>query len=166
MPSRPLRARPRVVAARARALAALRRWVRDADDRRLERVAGTAGALRVIFGALARAYVPERGDGFAGEIAYELRGSDGRVRRWTVRVDGDRATARPGPSSDPALTVRLALADLPRLAAGELDPGRALLTGRLDLAGDFALAMRLGEMFGRGAAGRAPAGRAGPPFAT
>jgi hypothetical protein len=36
-----------------------------------------------------------------------------------------------------------------RFAAGELDPGRALLEGRLDLKGDFALATRLGEMFGR-----------------
>jgi putative sterol carrier protein len=35
------------------------------------------------------------------------------------------------------------------MAAGDLDAGKALLTGRLDVAGDFALAQRLGEMFGQ-----------------
>jgi hypothetical protein len=35
------------------------------------------------------------------------------------------------------------------MAAQELDAGKALLTGRLDLEGDFSLAQRLGEMFGQ-----------------
>ena len=43
----------------------------------------------------------------------------------------------------------MGLADFLRMAAGDLDAGRALLTGRLDLEGDFSLAQRLGEMFGR-----------------
>jgi putative sterol carrier protein len=151
MPSRPLRARPRVVAARAGARRAARAWVRASDDRRLERTVGTGPGLRLVFTALARAYVPARAAGFAGEIAYELTGADGRVRHWTIRVDGDRARARPGRAEAPALTVKLALADVARFAAGELDPGGALLSGRVDLAGDFGLASRLGEMFTTGA---------------
>ncbi len=47
-----------------------------------------------------------------------------------------------------ALVVRLGLADVVRAAAGDLDAGEALLTGRLDLEGDAAVAMRLGAMFG------------------
>ena len=35
------------------------------------------------------------------------------------------------------------------MAGNDLDPGKALLTGRMDLAGDFAVAQKLGEMFGR-----------------
>jgi hypothetical protein len=35
------------------------------------------------------------------------------------------------------------------MAGRDLDPGKALLSGRLDLEGDFALAARLGEMFGQ-----------------
>ena len=38
------------------------------------------------------------------------------------------------------------------MAARDLDAGKALLTGRLDLEGDFSLAQRLGEMFGQPAA--------------
>ena len=66
-----------------------------------------------------------------------------RWRPWTVR---------PGPATAPALTLKMALADFVRMAAGELDSGKALLTGRLDLEGDFSLARRLGEMFGQPAA--------------
>jgi putative sterol carrier protein len=148
MSSRPLRDRPRIAAARRRADAALHAWVHDADDRTLERVLRRGPALRMLFAALARAYVPVPAEDFEGEIAYELRDSDGGVRHWTIVVASRRATARPGRAVDPALTLELALADVARFAAGELDPGRALLEGRLDLKGDFGLATRLGEMFG------------------
>jgi len=44
--------------------------------------------------------------------------------------------------------VKTGVADFLRIAAGEEDPGKALLTGRLVLEGDFSVALRLGEMFG------------------
>jgi putative sterol carrier protein len=43
----------------------------------------------------------------------------------------------------------LGVADFVRIAGRDLDPGKALLTGRLDLEGDLAVAARLGEMFGQ-----------------
>jgi putative sterol carrier protein len=42
-------------------------------------------------------------------------------------------------------------ADVPvfvRIAAGDLDPVKAMLEGKLEIEGDFALVGRLGEMFG------------------
>jgi putative sterol carrier protein len=45
--------------------------------------------------------------------------------------------------------VKLGVADFVRMAGRDLDPGKALLTGRMDLEGDLALAARLGEMFGQ-----------------
>ena len=63
--------------------------------------------------------------------------------------DGGRATARPGASDAAKLTLTLSVADFVRIAGRDLDPIKAVLTGRLELAGDFAVAMRLGEMFGQ-----------------
>jgi len=131
---------------------AFQAFVRRSDDARLERTAGSARGLRLLFGAMAHAYVPEGAGGFAGELEYRLRRSSGRVASWTLAIDGDHAIARPGPASAPALTLKLSVADFVRMAGRDLDPGKALLVGRLDLEGDFALAARLGEMFG------APAG--------
>ncbi|MEY2535501.1 MAG: hypothetical protein QOF29_3411, partial [bacterium] len=131
---------------------AFQAFVRRSDDRRLERTAGADRGLRMVFSAMAEAYEPEQANGFAGELQYDLARSDGRVVHWTVRLDHDHATVRPGPATDPALTLKLTVADFVRMAARDLDAGKALLTGRLDLEGDFALAQRLGEMFGQPAA--------------
>jgi putative sterol carrier protein len=143
--------RPRQFA-RTRGRQAFQAFVHRASDARLERIAGSDRVLSLIFAAMARAYEPDKAHGFAGELEFDLRRAGGRVAHWTVRVDHDRATARPGRAAAPALTLTMPIADFLRIAAGELDAGRALLAGRIDLAGDFSLAQRLGEMFGRPAA--------------
>ena len=44
--------------------------------------------------------------------------------------------------------MRIPLAVFIRMAARELNPARAMLDGQLEIAGDFAVAGRVGEMFG------------------
>jgi alkanesulfonate monooxygenase SsuD/methylene tetrahydromethanopterin reductase-like flavin-dependent oxidoreductase (luciferase family)/putative sterol carrier protein len=122
-------------------------FVRRSDDRRLERTAGTDLGLRVLFGGMAQRFRPDKAQGFAGDIQYDLR-ADGAVKSWVVSVNGRSASARPGRSSDPKLTITTGVADFLRIAARELDPGKALITGQLILEGDFTVATRLGEMFG------------------
>jgi alkanesulfonate monooxygenase SsuD/methylene tetrahydromethanopterin reductase-like flavin-dependent oxidoreductase (luciferase family) len=124
-------------------------WVGRADDERLDRVMGSAPALRFMFGEMARRFEPDKAAGFAGDIVYELRRTDGRVQPWTVTVAGDRARAHPGGAANPELKIVMSVADFARLAARRLEPGAALLEGRLDIHGDFGLAARLGEMFGQ-----------------
>jgi len=122
-------------------------FVRASDERRLERTIGSGLGLRVMFGGMAQRFVPARAAGFTGDLQYELRSSTG-IRPWVVSVGPDRATARAGRSHQPAVTLRLAVADFARLAARELDPMQAIMEGRLELDGDFSVAARLGEMFG------------------
>jgi putative sterol carrier protein len=129
--------------------ALLKRFVQRSSDERLERTVGSDRGLRIVFAAMAKAYRPDRADGWSGDIRYVLTDSRGRERTWTVRCDASRARAREGPEPDPALTIRLGVADFARLAGGELDPVKALLSGRMDLEGDFAVAMRLAAMFGQ-----------------
>jgi hypothetical protein len=141
-------------AARAQRLgeAAFGAVVRRTGDRGLERTVGSDAGLRLVFGAMAQRFDPTRSEGFRGELQYVLRPLEGPPKLWTVAVAGDRAHARSGAAGSPALTVSLALADLARLAAGELDLGVALFDGRVDLDGDLALAARLGPMFGAASA--------------
>ncbi|MCW2991594.1 MAG: class flavin-dependent oxidoreductase, partial [Solirubrobacterales bacterium] len=119
-----------------------------ADDRTLERLLANRVALRILFGTVARRFDPARAKGFAGELQCDLRTTAGGLRSWTIVVDGEHATARAGAAEAPALVATASAADLVRMAAGELDSGRALLAGRLDVRGDFRLMMRLGAMFG------------------
>jgi putative sterol carrier protein len=128
---------------------AFKAFVRRSDDRRLERTAGSGTGLKVLFGAMAQAYVPDKAAGFSGDLQYDLRRSNGQLVSWTVTLGPERASVRPGTASAPALTLKLGVVDFVRLAGGDLDPGKALLTGRMDMEGDLAIAARLGEMFGQ-----------------
>lgn len=128
---------------------AFQAFVARSPDARLAHTAGSAAGLRVIFAAMERQFVPEKANGFTGNIQYNLRTEDGAVQSWTVSIDGARASARPGPTGDPRLAITLSVADFVRITGRDLDPVKAVLTGRLELAGDFTVAMRLGEMFGQ-----------------
>ena len=81
-----------------------------------------------------------------GDFSYQFFA----IEEGTASVERDGARARAGGAPGPDLTIRLGVADFLRVAAGELDPAKALLSGRLDLEGDFTVAMRLAAMFGQG----------------
>lgn len=130
-----------------RGSAAYRAFVRGASDRRLELTIGSHGGLRMLMAQVA-ARVPGFAVKFAGELQCDLRRSDGSFSTWTIDTRSGRAVARAGPAERPALTARLSVADFVRMTAGELDPGNALLDGRLDLSGDFSVVTRLGARFG------------------
>jgi alkanesulfonate monooxygenase SsuD/methylene tetrahydromethanopterin reductase-like flavin-dependent oxidoreductase (luciferase family) len=134
---------------RARQLAesAFAAFVRGRSDEQLDRLMGSSAGLRVLFKAMESAYVPEAGGGFSGEILYELTSERG-PRPWTVSVDERRAVAEPRTAVSPAVTLRAAVPVFVRIAAGGLEPARALLDGQLEFEGDFVVAGRLGEMFG------------------
>ncbi|HEX8744656.1 MAG TPA: LLM class flavin-dependent oxidoreductase [Thermoleophilaceae bacterium] len=121
--------------------------VRGRSDDQLERALGNDVALRVVFGGMERAFVPERSDGFEGAIQYEFRSRRG-TRTWHMRIAGGRASARPGAAGDARVTLRADLPVFARLFARELNPAKALLEGDLQVEGDFQLASRVGYMFG------------------
>jgi alkanesulfonate monooxygenase SsuD/methylene tetrahydromethanopterin reductase-like flavin-dependent oxidoreductase (luciferase family) len=129
--------------------AGLAALVRNRSDEQLHRLFDRGPGLPVLFKGMERAFQPENSKGFEGEIEYELRGRNG-PRAWTVRIGDGRAEARPGAASDPALTLRASVPDFVRMAAREAFPPKLLLEGALEIEGDFALAGRLGEMFGAG----------------
>jgi SCP-2 sterol transfer family len=141
-------------ALRRRGLKQLSKMVADAGDAEIEERFQSRPVQRALFTAAAMTFVPEKAYGFQGTIGYELTsGPDpsGCVREpdhWTVTIAGDKATARRGKASAPAVLVRIGLADFVRVAAGLLNPVKAMLAGRIEVEGDVTVAGRLVEMFG------------------
>ena len=74
---------------------AFKAFVRRSDDRRLERTAGSARGLKVLFGAMAQAYEPDKAAGFSGDLQYDLRALGRRARQLDGRA---RARARERPA--------------------------------------------------------------------
>jgi alkanesulfonate monooxygenase SsuD/methylene tetrahydromethanopterin reductase-like flavin-dependent oxidoreductase (luciferase family) len=146
-PSRRMRARRAV---REGTIKLLARAVDGAEDATLERRFGSRIAQRAMFSAMAASFEPDAAGGFEGRLVYELdRPATGAPpSRWTIEVLDGRAVARPGAASHPALTIRFALSDFVRVAAGAIDAAVPLLRDRASFEGDFSLAARLPEMFG------------------
>jgi alkanesulfonate monooxygenase SsuD/methylene tetrahydromethanopterin reductase-like flavin-dependent oxidoreductase (luciferase family) len=135
---------------RAGASKLLARMIGQAPDAKLERRFGSIRVQRVLFGAMARAFVPEAAGGFQGNLAYELTrpATGGKPLVWTIHVVDGAASARRGAPASPDLTIRYPLSDFLRTAAGTLDPAVPVLENRAEFDGDLALAARLPEMFG------------------
>jgi hypothetical protein len=135
--------------ARRRGERALARVVDGRPDESVERLLGSSLAQRAFFTGMAASFQPRMAFGFEGEIEYQLTstGNGHEPERWTLEVRDGRAKVHHRPAREPAVTMRVATADLMRLAAGA-NPGVALLEGRVGVEGDLNVAMRLPEMFG------------------
>jgi alkanesulfonate monooxygenase SsuD/methylene tetrahydromethanopterin reductase-like flavin-dependent oxidoreductase (luciferase family)/putative sterol carrier protein len=122
-------------------------FVRGRTDAQLERTVGSGPGLRLMFKGMERAFIPEKANGFKGEVQYELTGPNGG-RDWVLRVDEDHVSAEPGRAENPVVTFRMSVPVFARIASQEMHPAKAMMEGDLAIDGDFEAAARLGEMFG------------------
>ncbi len=131
------------------------RWVRQRQESAIRRMSdgqinalvGNRLGMRGLFTAMAGRYRPDKAAGFEGEIEFTLstqRGSE----TWTIECGPTGARARRGASDEAKLHLEAKLADFLRVGTGELSAPAAVLSGQLNVRGDFALALRMGDMFG------------------
>ena len=96
---------------------------------------------------LAKLAGPEKSRGFKGSIQWDLEGSRG-TRSWHVSIVDGRAVAAEGPADDASVKMHMSVPVFARVLARELDPARAMMEGKLEIEGDFAVAAQIGPMFG------------------
>jgi alkanesulfonate monooxygenase SsuD/methylene tetrahydromethanopterin reductase-like flavin-dependent oxidoreductase (luciferase family)/putative sterol carrier protein len=124
-------------------------FVRGRSDEQLERVVGSDTGLRLLFKGMERAFVPEKANGFSGDVQYELTSRNG-TKQWVLRIeDGARAVTEAGRSEKPVVTFRTSVPMFARIASQDMHPAKAMMEGQLEVEGDFEAATRLGEMFGQ-----------------
>ncbi|MSW83532.1 MAG: hypothetical protein F2832_02120 [Actinobacteria bacterium] len=122
------------------------RLVRGASDQRLERTLGRPALLALILKLRLRRADPAAAGGFVGELGLDLARVTGPPLAWAITVDADGVRLRRRPAREPAVSVALSVADLLRIGTGVERADGLLLVGRLDLAGDWAVAMRLSSL--------------------
>ena len=86
---------------------------------------------------------PERIAGM--DCVYQFRVSDAA---WNVKLADGKAAVAAGEAPSPNCTVTMAEADFLDLASGKLNGQMAFLTGKLKVAGDMGLALKLGSFLG------------------
>jgi predicted lipid carrier protein YhbT len=67
---------------------------------------------------------------------------------WTVKLANGKADISEGEVPSPGCTLTIAEADFLDLISGTLNGQMAFLTGKLKVAGDMALALKLGAFLG------------------
>ena len=75
--------------------------------------------------------------GFERSVKFDT-GSDG-----VIVIDGQTVSTTDG---DTDCTIKLALADLEDLVAGELNPTMAFMSGKIKVEGDMSVAMALSQL--------------------
>ncbi len=162
-PSRPGSTAPAGPGARSRAAARVRAGAAAArkrveeramaalavrSDRQVERILLSGPGLRSVMKGMERSFNPAMAEGFSGAIQYELTG-EGRSRAFAVRVREGRAVVREGRARAPAVTLRMAAVTFGRILTRQVDTGMAFMQGKIQMEGDVAVALRIGEMFAR-----------------
>ena len=67
---------------------------------------------------------------------------------YNVTMKGGKASVAPGEAASPNCTVTMADGDFLDMVSGKLNGQMAFLTGKLKVAGDMGLALKLGSFIG------------------
>ena len=76
---------------------------------------------------------------------YQFRVTDAA---WNVKLTDGKADVAEGEALSPNCTITMAEADFLDLVSGKLNGQMAFLTGKLKVAGDMGLALKLGSFIG------------------
>lgn len=83
----------------------------------------------------------EEAKGLNGKVQFSLSGAGGG--EWGVVLDDGKVSVSEGTMAQPQLTVKTSSENAEKLLNGKLDPMMAFMTGKIKIAGDIALGMKL-----------------------
>src|SRR5690349_5299984 len=77
---------------------------------------------------------------------YEFKISDGSPDTWTIDLTKDAGQVSQGSSGNAKCTVTIKSQDLADIIEKKLNPQMAFMTGKLKVAGDMGMALKLGNI--------------------
>jgi putative sterol carrier protein len=92
-----------------------------------------------------KAFIPEKAQGVNSIIQYHLTGQEGGD--WIVNINDGTCTVTPGVAPNPSMTLTADAQDYKDVILGKSNAMTAFMQGKLRLAGDLNLAMKLTNFF-------------------
>jgi putative sterol carrier protein len=86
----------------------------------------------------------DRLKGTTGSFQFCLEGEEGG--HWAICLTDGDLEVKTGKIVNPSVTITVNVSDWLSIARGEMDPQAAFMGGKLRIAGDMALAMKLGAL--------------------
>jgi putative sterol carrier protein len=91
------------------------------------------------------AFIPEKAAGLDAVIQFKFTGTE--AGDWYAVIKDGKVDVSKGEHASPKMTLTADSTDYVKIFTGELDGMQAFMQGRLKLAGDLNLAMKLTQMF-------------------
>ena len=91
------------------------------------------------------AFIPEKAQGVDAVIQFKFTGEE--AGDWVAVVKDGKVDVERGTHPSPKMTLTAESADYVKIFTGELDGMQAFMQGKIKLAGDLNLAMKLTQMF-------------------
>jgi putative sterol carrier protein len=91
------------------------------------------------------AFIPEKAPGMDAVIQFKFTGPE--AGDWYAVIKDNKVDVEKGQHATPKMTLTADSSDYVKIFTGELDGMQAFMQGKLKLAGDLNLAMKLTQMF-------------------
>jgi len=87
----------------------------------------------------------EAAKGLTAVYQFDLSGDGGG--KWYIAIANDECTVKEGAHASPNITLSMAAKDYLDMLSGKLNGQMAFMTGKLRIAGDLGLALKLQSLF-------------------
>ena len=91
------------------------------------------------------AFIPEKAQGVDAVIQFKFTGAE--AGDWNATIKEGKVDVSRGTHPSPKMTLSADSSDYVKIFTGELDGMQAFMQGKIKLAGDLNLAMKLMQMF-------------------
>lgn len=108
---------------------------------------GVAEQVKEIFTMMPSTLNPDAAKGMSSVIQFKLTGDGGGD--WHVAIKDGKAEVTAGTHASPNMTMTMAASDYVDMTTGKLNGQMAFMSGKLKIAGDMGLAMKLQSLFKR-----------------
>src|SRR5712691_11938676 len=90
---------------------------------------------------------PSAASGMNKTLQWNITGAE--AGKYALQIANQKCELIPGGIEKPDMTLTVSDQDWLKIAQGQLDPVSAFMTGKVKVAGDMSLAMRLAQIFPR-----------------
>ncbi len=101
--------------------------------------------IKALMEKMPGAFVPEKAPGLDAVIQFHFTGDE--ASDWYAVIKDGKVEVSEGVHENPTMTLTADSSDYIKIFTGELDGMKAFMQGKLKLAGNLNLAMKLTQMF-------------------
>src|SRR3990172_1779995 len=101
--------------------------------------------IETLMSKMPGAFIPEKAAGLDAVIQFKFTGAE--AGEWYAAIKDGKVDVQHGTHPTPKMTLTADSSDYVKIFTGEIDGMKAFMDGKLKLAGDLNLAMKLMQMF-------------------